>query len=346
MIRAVLCITLTAGCYASHPHSDGRLEDAGAPWGGVFDAGARDAGPEREPDAGQRPDTGVDAAEPVQPCIEGADGVIEGDVSATTLAEVMALTGIREVHGALQLYQLAPEVVAALPAALGCLERIEGELELVYLPGPFSLTSLARLGHVEGIRITGCDGLRDLTGLEFLTEVSGDLWLDENYGLASLEALRKVTHVAGTVTVGANAITSLHDLDNLAAVEGTLYIRSGQSMLDLDGLSSLVRIGGNLIVAGNGGLTRFTGLENLQSVGGDVAITTNSKLQDLSGLGALSTVGGGFGIYHNPLLSRCDGERVAKQLGRPCGWPGQECEGLCTCVGNLNDVTCEADVVE
>jgi hypothetical protein len=340
-------VTLVGGCFESHPLGLEPRADAGAPAVAVFDArvdtAAPDAGSVREPDAGQRPDTGVDAGAPVQPCIEGSDRVIEGDHWVTTQAQVMELTGIREVRGALKFNRLALEATAALPAALGCLERVEGELAFDRLQGPLTLTSLARLQHVGGVRIIYCAGLHDLAGLEFLTEVAGDLWLEENSALTSLDALRNLSHVAGELFVGRSPLTSLHGLDSLTAVEGSVSLYYDEGLTDLRGLGSLVRIGGHLLIWSQIELTSLAGLESLQSVGGDLAISGNPSLQDLSGLDTLTTVGGGFGIYNNALLSRCHGERLARQLGRPCGWPGMECEGLCTCIGNLNDVTCAPD---
>ncbi|KAL6749606.1 hypothetical protein V8C86DRAFT_976734 [Haematococcus lacustris] len=123
-------------------------------------------------------------------------------------------------------------------------------------PGITSLDFLQSLQSVGGLSVYNMDGLKHLTGLEALYNITGDLIISEN-----------------------DALLDCAGLDALRAVGGDLLMNSNQNLLTLKGLSALESIGGQLLLKGNGYMMSADELSSLRRIGKEANLINNGNLQ-------------------------------------------------------------------
>lgn len=172
--------------------------------------------------------------------------VLAGDLRLDTAQSVEAARGIRHVTGSVF---ITGEVESLEP--LGCLESIDGALSI------------------------NATSLRDLGGLEALTEIGDQLWVHANPELESLGRLQSL-RFAASIRMSGNGLTEL----GLSQLQGTREIVIGDCISD-DGVDSM--------------LQDFAGLESLLGIG-TVSIHHSPELTALSGLHAFAERGGSLSI--------------------------------------------------
>lgn len=171
---------------------------------------------------------------------------VTGFVSLTCLASCEAdlgPIGVREA-GYLSLHGLQITDMSAFEEldSLGGLHLSSNDLE--------SLAGLEGLTHLEWVDLTSHSELRDLTGLDNVTEVSGDLQI----GICE-----------GEPTPAGWAMESLHGLEALESVGGRFDLGGADRVLDLTGLDSLETVGGDLRLCVNDALSSLDGAPKLKS---------------------------------------------------------------------------------
>lgn len=165
------------------------------------------------------------------------------------------------------------------------LERIGGNLKILYCLGLEDLSGLSRLEHVEGdVEIISNNAtlnnnrLSNLKGLEGLRSIGGEVYISSNMDLESLDGLDNLESVTEDVIVGYNdLLTSLSGLSNLKQIGGKLSVFVNPMLTSFDGLENVTTLG-ELYISNNQGLHSLEGLSGLQRVRGDVQITNNENL--------------------------------------------------------------------
>jgi len=269
------------------------------------------------------------------PC---GDGVVVGDVTAADQEAIEALRGCREVtgdltvfgfpemdltplselrivRGSMSLGSTSPETFIPSLEGLESLEQVNS-LTLSHLLVE-DLSALASLRRVAldplgpsilggSLTLVDCDRLRDLRGLEGLTDLSG-LSLRGNANLQSLAGLRVPRTLRSVSAVGTGALkdlsalaplrtldslslqhTSLENLDGLQLDSiDRVSLVDNEQLQQVDSLSSL-RALRSLTIANNDDLQA---LPNLSEIGGasEVVIVGNAELRAMPALPLRST---------------------------------------------------------
>lgn len=166
-----------------------------------------------------------------------------------------------------------------------------------------SLAPLSSITKVENLKLSNCDKLIGLNGLNNLKEIETNLTIE------SCDLLTNISHLSNLLLVGNNiiihqneALISLNGLSGINSINGHLSIFQNQALTSLNNLNNLTSIGGLLEVSSNFNLTTLNGLNNLSNVSGRVYIQTNDLLISLDGLDSLTTTGDGLKIYGNATL--------------------------------------------
>jgi hypothetical protein len=172
---------------------------------------------------------------------------------------------------------------------------IDGDLTIgESSPSSVGVTSVAALSCLT--RVTGTvtfvnTALRDLRGMERLTEVDGWLSFDGNGALTSLSGLDGLTTVGGTLELGAvrfagpsywyssPPVESLCPLRNLRSLGGLLA--ANLPLQNLSGLEHLTELG-SLILFQTESLRSLRGLENLQRIYGEGSLRSERRRRDIS----------------------------------------------------------------
>ena len=147
------------------------------------------------------------------------------------------------------------------------------------------LEAISGYSLITGTLSISTNALKDLKGLECLTEIQGGLYLSRNYSLASLEGLT-----------------------NLETIGGNLMIDNNDGLTNLDGLKNLTLINGSLYMIYNDALMRIK-MDSLSDVGGEFIVMDNSNLCDNYGYHLLNAIrsrghiGGLTRVYNNKV---CD----------------------------------------
>ena len=162
---------------------------------------------------------------------------------------------------------------------------------------------------MQALSILGCEGLRDLTGLDELREVQQTLLLHDDVqidsldgapklqriGMLELEAIPELSSLAGmtalqSAALKANDLPALTSLAALAGVQlGSLELQGLPVLIDLSGLDAVTSVS-TLTLGGNEQLADISALSNLTTVEGLLSVADNPLLQSLHGLEGLRTL--------------------------------------------------------
>lgn len=164
----------------------------------------------------------------------------------------------------------------------------EGYLRLTNNPMITSLEAFSSQTGFLNIRIDGCDGITDLSGLEGVTSIN-TLELRENANLQNILALSNVSGRMTEIDIDFNAsLSSLSGLEGIHSVFESIHVGRNSSLENLNGLS---------------GLTNEISPQNAVSL----VINGHALLNDISGLTNLDyTTLSVVGIFNNSALSKCD----------------------------------------
>jgi hypothetical protein len=222
-------------------------------------------------------------------CKPGALGVHQGDLSLGYGFDGNYPFGIRKVTGSVHVNESLPEVGGGATGALGCLQRVEGDLyihfESPYRPDLSGLSALVEVGGSLVISSTGAwphdvsppGTLQSLDGLQNLKRVGGDLRIGRG-GFTNLHGLEQLEHVGGALVIESAPVTTLEHLTSLTHV-GALELRELvlQSLAPLSQLAPVERVA-------------LVSLPNLQSLAGlpFAAETTSIQVQYLPELTSLT----------------------------------------------------------
>jgi len=171
-----------------------------------------------------------------------------GAVTAHSDEDLEPLRGVTEISGALWLTGRTTDL-----SPLGCLTRVEGDLELD-AAAVTSVDGLGALAEVGGkVTISDLPLLTTFRGLGSLREI---IWLeiDHNSSLVDLSGLEQVSLIASDITLSSNqALASLRGLEGLTRVGGNVVIMDNPSLptCETDRLIAGVSIGGFAAISGN-----------------------------------------------------------------------------------------------
>jgi len=205
------------------------------------------------------------------PVLQSLDGLgpltLTGVTAAITLTDNPVLSSISSLEGS---------------------TIFEGYLRLTSNPMITSLEAFSSQTGFLNIRIDGCDGITDLSGLEGVTSINS-LDIRENDNLQNISALSNISGQMREIIMHTNnSLTSLSGLEGIHSVFEGIVIRRCPSLSNLDGLN---------------GITNETIPQNSMGIG----ITSNQILNDISALANIDfeTISEVF-IYDNSALSECD----------------------------------------
>jgi hypothetical protein len=173
------------------------------------------------------------------------------------------------------------------------------------------LNELSGYMAVTGDLIIKNTALRNLEGLECLSEIGGDLVMENNSLLENIDGLSNLTSVASIEISYNPVLMNLDGFRNLASVEEYLFITCNDALTNVNGLSAITSVD-NLFVNNNDALTSLKGLNNLVSVNQEFAVIGNDGLTNLD-LISLKTVGG-FYLYGNVLLPPGQSREIIERL--------------------------------
>jgi len=252
---------------------------------GSVTGGTSGSGPGGEGGAGGAGDGGSGGAPD-----ECEAATFQGDVTASSDAELAVLEGITRLEGDLVLRASVSNV-----RALTCLTSITGNLNLAATTlTDLELDALASIGGAITLRENAT-----LTRVSFpnLTSLGVDagssLTLEYLSSLAALHVPRLAQTPAGLrlAELGWQTDEALVlRFDRLETVGGTLQLDHVANLQSVDGFPRLAAIQGNLWVTGNGSLETLDGLAGLQTVDGSVDVGGNLMLRSVD-LASLTTLG-------------------------------------------------------
>jgi hypothetical protein len=191
---------------------------------------------------------------------------------------------------------------------------------------------------INGIDITGLDGLNvitsiggslkilmnmnltSLTGLDSLSSIGIDIEIMNNYALTSTTGLENLTSVPEDLWIENNPVLNdLNGLSNITCVGELLYIWGNPLLSNLDDLGNLISVESIGIIYNNQ-LSSIGGLLNVNSSISALSIHGNQILSNLSGLQNIQS-GSIYSLYltENPLLSECDIQGICEYLAAPGG---------------------------
>ena len=128
--------------------------------------------------------------------------------------------------------------------------------------------------------------LKNLVGLEGLTEITGNVFIAGNDSLVDFSGLDSDNDNAGLSVINGSLIVGLFfDRLNQPVAAGN------DSLENFTGLEDFTTLTGDLVLAFNGAFEDFSGLALLTAIGGDLVIL-GSEPDSLGGALALTTIGG------------------------------------------------------
>lgn len=229
-------------------------------------------------------------------------GTVEGDVNATTQAQIDELSGCTVVHGSLTIESTPGAGASLLP--LSFLERVTGSLEV---DGVDSLDGLQALQQAGNLKLSNL-GEPDLAKLSSLSRViwdppgSGDggvIDISDNVNLLSLRGLEQLSTWQRLYLSNNSQLSTLEGLSGPPGVTAVSLIRL--PLLEEIGLGFLREAESVDIEQ-----TALRGLGNVPLVHVEsLVISENPALESLDGLSRLARVGE-LSILDNPSLLRVD----------------------------------------
>ena len=150
-------------------------------------------------------------------------------------------------------------------------------------------------GNVEIIDNWDDIDIRNLDGLNTITQIGGSLEIRQCGLLDSLSGLNNLTAIGGDLIIfNNNDINNLSGLDGIYNIGGAIRIEGNTYLTSLKGIGNINFIKDDLVITGTGILTNLSGLENIDSIGGDLILHWHEDLVSLSGLNGLKFLGGKF----------------------------------------------------
>ncbi len=170
--------------------------------------------------------------------------------------------------------------------------------------------ALENYTHIDGNLYIGMgcpeSNIVDLTGLEYLQEISGALVIQDNSLLVNLNGLDNLKIVGGVLLIDSNpALTDVVALNNVRSVGKRMEIKDNASLESFGGFGSFYNIesiGEYLKISSNSTLTTLQGFKKLTVVNDDFLIESNPELKNLSAFNSLKTVDGDLSISWNYVL--------------------------------------------
>ena len=178
------------------------------------------------------------------------------------------------------------------------------------------LKDISALNSVQGrvskvLRILDNDELKNLNGLNNLTEVGEQLIIHGNHSLKDLTGLESLITVDSFFLIETNdSLVNLIGLESLETVSKFLKIRSNFSLENLEGLESLNTVE-DVLIQTNLNLENLEGLEGLTVIPGEFEQSSNINMLSQEGLENLTSVGS-MTIYQAQSLEQID---ALNQLG-------------------------------
>jgi hypothetical protein len=176
------------------------------------------------------------------------------------------------------------------------------------------LNELSGYMAVTGDLIIKNTALRNLEGLECLSEIGGELVMENNSLLENIDGLSNLTSVASTEISYNPVLMNLDGFRKLASVEEYLFITCNDLLTNVNGLAAITSVD-NLFINNNDTLVDLSGLSSLTSVNEQLVIIGNDELNDLN-LDGLKTVGG-LSLYGNVLLPPGQSREIIERLTGP-----------------------------
>jgi hypothetical protein len=193
--------------------------------------------------------------------------------------------------------------------AKSCSENIYNGTYAINTTG--DLNELSGYMAVTGDLIIKNTALRNLEGLECLSEIGGELVMVNNSLLENIDGLRNLTSVARIEISYNPVLMNLGGLRNIASVEDYLFITCNDALINMNGLSAITSVD-NLFVNNNDALTNLKGLSNLVTVNQEFVVIGNDGLTNLD-LISLKTVGG-LSLYGNVILPPGQSREIIERL--------------------------------
>ncbi|HKP62060.1 MAG TPA: hypothetical protein VJV78_35255 [Polyangiales bacterium] len=234
--------------------------------------------------------------------------------------EAIGLLDIEHCNGLLDLSELSLSsarliVLAEMPSLstlqdflLPAVTELE-ELQLSGLPSLQSLAGLEGVQKLQALHMLRCDGLKDLTGLDELREVTETLVLQGGTSVDSLDGAPKLQNI------GMLQLEAIPELSSLAGL--TALKTAGLRVIELPELASLAALSGvqlgSLELQGLPVLSDLSGLEAVTSVD-TLSLEANPQLADISALSHLTTVEGTLTLAENPALQNLHGLEGLREL--------------------------------
>jgi len=162
--------------------------------------------------------------------------------------------------------------------------------------------------HDANLTISGSN-ITDISGLNFLTEVTGNLYLNSLTNLSTLNGLENLA-----ITGGYLRFRSLDMLSDLSPINGAglnigngLYIEFNTALTNVDVFDGLSSITGLLIINNNPLLTNVDGFDDLTSISSYLSVSSNPLLTNLNGFVGLTSIGSYLSVNSNSSLTDCSG---------------------------------------
>jgi hypothetical protein len=191
-------------------------------------------------------------------------------------------------------------------------DRLKGVYKGTYaIKTTGDLNELSGYMAVTGDLIIKNTALRNLEGLECLSEIGGELVMENNSLLENIDGLSNLTSVASTEISYNPVLMNLDGFRKLASVEEYLFITSNDLLTNVNGLAAITSVD-NLFINNNDTLVDLSGLSSLTSVNEQLVIIGNDELNDLN-LDGLKTVGG-LSLYGNVLLPPGQSREIIERL--------------------------------
>jgi hypothetical protein len=240
----------------------------------------------------------------------GCDRTVEGNVDATTDADLETLRGVRRVAGSLRVVGVG---VTSLDA-LGCLVEVRGPFVVrnTAVTGTTGLARLTLVGTEPGnysddgaLRFDGNTQLTSLTLPSLLAAVgqSRNFWSIGVQGSALLAniTLPVLDYAALDVANDGSTADELElSLPALRSVD-SLFVTGCPTLAHLDGLATLERVYGSLEIVDASGLTSVAGLAGLRAVTGALELGGLPRITVLDALSRLESADS-ISIHDNAAL--------------------------------------------
>jgi hypothetical protein len=188
-----------------------------------------------------------------------------------------------------------------------------------------SLDGMEDVNYLNGLEISNCPSLENISALSNIDSIGGLLTLDSCTALTSLNGLENMTSCAGWIRIiECYALSDISGLIGLTQIDDFLQIRNSPLLGSLNGLQNIhtaaditlsnigevtnleplnnLRSAGRFTLSGLNSLTSLNGLDNLMSID-YLTLTNNQLLESLEGLENLEEINVILEITDNPQLT-------------------------------------------